>query len=375
MIKSLARQWRAAKPSNSMLASPDISSLSNSLSRWETAEYVYAGLVALACAGEYVADFTTWFTAGREERRKQLAKISTLVLIASLALELVCLVKTNSLSGLLIGSLSERAERADQKARTAITDSSTALSQARDAQARAGAAQDSLGRAQDEANKAQDEANKAQDEANKAQSAATSALTLARGAREEADSFERDIVSAKKQAADAESHLAEALKRAAVTSAELDRIKSPRSLTDVSGLVDILRPFGGTEFKFESVFADDESIHLLRQINAALESAGWKRIKQSGMNLSIPTVQLGQNDLVNTDVSTGTLVIVESTEPMEALESLPRDKLPSNVRIAIILNEAIISHMSPPESLTPQNRVSVSPGSSTVIRIKVGKKP
>jgi len=136
-----------------------------------------------------------------------------------------------------------------------------------------------------------------------------------------------------------------------------------------------LRPFGGTEFKFESVFADDESIHLLRQINAALESAGWKRIKQSGMNLSIPTVQLGQNDLVNTDVSTGTLVIVESTEPMEALESLPRDKLPSNVRIAIILNEAIISHMSPPESLTPQNRVSVSPGSSTVIRIKVGKKP
>jgi len=93
------------------------------------------------------------------------------------------------------------------------------------------------------------------------------------------------------------------------------------------------------------------------------------------MNLSIPTVQLGQNDLVNTDVSTGTLVIVESTEPMEALESLPRDKLPSNVRIAIILNEAIISHMSPPESLTPQNRVSVSPGSSTVIRIKVGKKP
>ena len=361
MIKSLARQWRAAKPSNSMLASPDISSLSNSLSRWETAEYVYAGLVALACAGEYVADFTTWFTAGREERRKQLAKISTLVLIASLALELVCLVKTNSLSGLLIGSLSERAERADQKARTAITDSSTALSQARDAQARAGAAQDSLGRAQDEANKAQ--------------SAATSALTLARGAREEADSFERDIVSAKKQAADAESHLAEALKRAAVTSAELDRIKSPRSLTDVSGLVDILRPFGGTEFKFESVFADDESIHLLRQINAALESAGWKRIKQSGMNLSIPTVQLGQNDLVNTDVSTGTLVIVESTEPMEALESLPRDKLPSNVRIAIILNEAIISHMSPPESLTPQNRVSVSPGSSTVIRIKVGKKP
>jgi hypothetical protein len=368
MIKSLARQWRAAKPSNSMLASPDISSLSNSLSRWETAEYVYAGLVALACAGEYVADFTTWFTAGREERRKQLAKISTLVLIASLALELVCLVKTNSLSGLLIGSLSERAERADQKARTAITDSSTALSQARDAQARAGAAQDSLGRAQDEANKAQDEANKAQ-------SAATSALTLARGAREEADSFERDIVSAKKQAADAESHLAEALKRAAVTSAELDRIKSPRSLTDVSGLVDILRPFGGTEFKFESVFADDESIHLLRQINAALESAGWKRIKQSGMNLSIPTVQLGQNDLVNTDVSTGTLVIVESTEPMEALESLPRDKLPSNVRIAIILNEAIISHMSPPESLTPQNRVSVSPGSSTVIRIKVGKKP
>jgi hypothetical protein len=344
-----------------MLTSSDVSSLSSSLSRWEIAEYVCAGFVALACAGEYIADFTTWLTGGQDERRKRLAKTSTLVLITSLALELVCLVKTNSLSGLLIGSLSERAEQADQKARTAITDSSAALSQAMDAQARAGAAQNSLG--------------EAQSEASKAQTVATNALSLSRGARQEADSFERDIVSAKKQAADAESHLAEVLKRAAVTSAELDRIKSPRSLTDVSGLVDTLKPFSGTEFKFESVFADDESIHLLRQIDAPLESAGWKRIKQAGMTIGIPTIQLGQSDLVNADVSTGILVITESTQPMEALSLLPRDQLPSNVRIAVILNEAIFSRISPLESLKPENRVSVSQGSSTVIRIKVGKKP
>jgi hypothetical protein len=97
----------------------DASSLAQSLSRWELAEYISCAFVALACAGEGVAEFTNWLTNGIEDRKKKLAKLSTLVLIASLAAELVCLVRTNTLSGQLIGSISEKAVIADTKAQSA----------------------------------------------------------------------------------------------------------------------------------------------------------------------------------------------------------------------------------------------------------------
>jgi hypothetical protein len=104
----------------------DASLLTRSLSMWETAEYVCCGLVAVACAGEYIADFTNWLTAGDEWRKKRLAKGSTLLLIASLACELFCLVQTNSISGQLIGSLSDKATNADTKAQSALDKSGTA---------------------------------------------------------------------------------------------------------------------------------------------------------------------------------------------------------------------------------------------------------
>ncbi len=61
------------------------------------------------------------------------------------------------------------------------------------------------------------------------QSASSDAVILATKARKEADSFEADIVSAKKQAADAESHLAEAMERA--NNAEKESIR----LRDILG--------------------------------------------------------------------------------------------------------------------------------------------
>jgi len=212
------------------LTALDVGSLSTSLSRWEVGEYICAGLVTIACAGEYVAEFKNWFTDGIKERKDRLAKRSTLLLIVALSLELICLVRTNTISGILIGSLSDKAEKADTEAQSAIgksslaedkanganANSSTALSQANDALTKAGKAAKSLG--------------KAEDEANKAQTASYSAMTLAKDARQEADSFEKDITSAKKQAADAESHLAEALNEATTAQSELNRLKTPRSL-------------------------------------------------------------------------------------------------------------------------------------------------
>jgi hypothetical protein len=176
-----------------ILTASDVSSLSQSLHRWEIAEYIFEGLVIIACAGELVADL------GRKCLKKahRIQRLSTILLVAALSMELICLVKTNDLSGRVIGSLSDKAEKADAEAQSAIdksslaegksnaaiADSSTALSQAKDALTKAGKAQDSLG--------------KAEDEANKAQTASSNALNLARGARQEADSFEKDIAAAK----------------------------------------------------------------------------------------------------------------------------------------------------------------------------------
>jgi hypothetical protein len=164
----------------------DVASLARELWWWEHAEYVFAALVAIACFGEYLAEFSkcSWIV----EHKDGMAKRSTLLLIAALSFELICLVKTNDISGRVIGSLRDKAEEADRKAKTAIADSSTALSQAKDALAKAGAAQESLG--------------KAEAEAAKAETAALSALSLARNAREEAASFKKDILSAQKQAAE-----------------------------------------------------------------------------------------------------------------------------------------------------------------------------
>ena len=114
----------------------DIESFSRSLSRWEWAEYASEAFVIIACAGEFVADLDRpWLT---EERKQHLQRRSTILLVAALFASLMCLIRTNELSGSVIGFLGQRAEEAGAKAREAITDSSTALSQAKDALAKAG---------------------------------------------------------------------------------------------------------------------------------------------------------------------------------------------------------------------------------------------
>ncbi|MFZ0310062.1 MAG: hypothetical protein WAL89_17945 [Candidatus Sulfotelmatobacter sp.] len=103
-----------------ILTASDVSSLAASLERWEYAEYGACALVAIGCTGEYIAEFTKWWTGGIQEKKDRLAKRSTLLLISALALELMCLVKTNSISGTLIGSLSDKAGTADAKAQSAL---------------------------------------------------------------------------------------------------------------------------------------------------------------------------------------------------------------------------------------------------------------
>jgi hypothetical protein len=56
------------------LTPSDVASLTSALAFWEVAEYCFGGLVALACFGEYAADFTNWFTGGMEEKSERLQK-------------------------------------------------------------------------------------------------------------------------------------------------------------------------------------------------------------------------------------------------------------------------------------------------------------
>jgi hypothetical protein len=110
--------------------------------------------------------------------------------------------RNDTLSGQQINSLDAKANDASQKAAKAVTDSS-------DAETKSGDAMDKAG---------------------KANIAASTATTLARGARQEADSFEKDIASARTQAAEAESHLADALQRAA--EAESRAANTERKIAD-----------------------------------------------------------------------------------------------------------------------------------------------
>ena len=105
----------------------DVGSLSSSLSRWEIAEYVSEGFVIIGCAGELVASF---FTRIPKNVRERIETWSTIVLILALSVGLKCLIKTNELSGNVIGSLGDKAAEADGKAQRAMSDSSTALTQA-----------------------------------------------------------------------------------------------------------------------------------------------------------------------------------------------------------------------------------------------------
>jgi len=317
------------------------------MSHWELGEYISCGLVAIACAGEFAADFTNWFTGGIKEKKDKLAKFSTLVLIASLAFELICLVKTNQISGKLIGSLDEKAEAASKKSERAITDADSAIDRARSAK----------------------------DESATAKAAASKAESLAHDARQEADSFAKDIVSAKKQAASAESHLADALQRAAEATAALDRLKSPRSLKNISELITTLVAFRDTEYTFSSVFADEESIQLLKSIDGVLQEAGWKRTKSPG---GFPAIHIfGKDDpfVVPSALTNGIRISMDWPEGLAALQPLPPDKFPMLLKAAVSLSTSLFSNLSPPEASEQAYLVDIVKGESKVVRISVGKKP
>jgi hypothetical protein len=338
-----------------MTISPaEIASIGRRLAFWEVAEYVSEALVGIGCFGEYVAEYAKWPASWTEEQKRRLGRRSLILLIIGIGSGILSLIQTNALSGHVIGSLGEQAQDAGKKIELATGSSDTALKNSRQAIAASKVAMAQSG---------------------KAQGAASNAFALARGARQEADSFEKDIVTAKKQAAEAESHLAEALRRAAEATAALDRLKSPRSLSNIPELTATLAPFKDTEYTFSGVSSDQEALQLLKSVDDVLQKAGWKRGKSLG---GFPAINVfGRDDpyAVPVALNNGIRISVDWSEGLHALQSVPVDKLPTPVKAAVVLNFALSSNLFPPEDLEHPFPVDVIKGESKTVRIAIGKKP
>jgi hypothetical protein len=171
-------------------------------------------------------------------------------------------------------------------------------------------------------------------------------------------------------------------KQATDATAELKRLKSPRSLSNESELVSALAPFKGTKYMFFSVFGDEESINLLKQIDGMLRRAEWKQCQpgsscQPGrpfppaLNILSHGTTLG----VSQGVTAGITISVESTESAPSLQALPAEKLPPHVRAALALGSDLSSNLSPQQENGVGKALNVISGTDRFVLISVGKKP
>src|SRR5437899_1435038 len=117
------------------------SSLESSLAFWEVVEYIAGGVVIVGAAGEGLGEFTNFLGAKRcHERKDLILKVSTIILIVGLAVELWGLVRTNELSGQLIADSIRKAGNAKISADSAADAAARARTSAQEASLEAGKA-------------------------------------------------------------------------------------------------------------------------------------------------------------------------------------------------------------------------------------------
>jgi hypothetical protein len=298
----------------------EVASIARWLSFWEAAEYISETLVALGCFGEYVAEYTNWLKT--DERKHTLGRRSLIVLILGISVGLLSLIKTNALSGEVIGSLGDQSQAAGDKAVKASIDADAAIGKVK---------------------AASEEADAAKLESGKAKESASAAESLARGARQEADSFEKRIVSATDTAIKAESHLAEALEHASKAEAEADqaslelaRYRAPRSLTlaQQANIAARLRPFGSKRVDAFIVGDSKEISDIAERIITAIRQGGWS-VRLFGKAVSGPSIAgvlVGTHIGSDTSVTDGadTLILALRAEGITSNRFRPQydDELP-----------------------------------------------
>jgi len=118
----------------------------------------------------------------------------------------------------------------------------------------------------------------------------STALTNARNALKEADSFERDIVVAKKQASEAEAHLGEVVSMAKAEEVELLKLEkqvAPRVLNaeQQRSITMALRKFTGRTVDVSTYGLDGEGAAVGTQIIAVLTAAGIKSVDRRAQTI------------------------------------------------------------------------------------------
>lgn len=214
----------------------------------------------------------------------------------------------------------------------------------------------------------------ANERAGKAQASLALAEQHAAEANTKAEGFRLDIAKANQASSEAQAQVAGATAEAAKANLELERIRTPRSLTNASGLTDSLKMFKGTEYVFIGCFQDQDSINLLIQLDKALADAGWTRGKLPPQN-SFGDIQLNisKDFAVPITSRSGVYVGAQTTETVDALKAIPVPQLPEYLRAAMALKGGLASGITPSEGdLGP---LPVDPGNSTSVFILIGKKP
>jgi hypothetical protein len=237
-------------------------------------------------------------------------------------------------------------------------------------------AQRNAGNARASAIDAANASSRADSESEKATASSANAMALAQGARKEADTFEKDIVFAKRQAADAESHLADALKQAEQAQEVLYRIKTPRSLVTTGDMLTTLKKFRGTKYVFRSVGQDDESIILLKAIDKFLKDCGWQRDKSiPGFPAINPNGKDESDFSVTIGFTRGVTVSTQAVEEIKELQSRPLPWLPPQLQAAIGLRQVLSIAIKPSTETAVYKQVNVENGNSETVTIDVGEKP
>ena len=154
----------------------------------------------------------------------------------------------------------------------------------------------------------------------------------------------------------------------------LTRLQSARTVLNPNELADSLKKFKGTEFTFDSVFQDKESLNLIVEIDSLLKLSEWNFVKPPA---GFPAINLyGKEDgnAVRIGFGVGIEIFVNSPDA-ESITSLAIEQLPLHIRAAVALKQGLEGHLSPKANEQDVPKIRVDKGDSKTVRIAIGKHP
>jgi hypothetical protein len=156
------------------------------------------------------------------------------------------------------------------------------------------------------------------------QTASSNALTLARGARQEADSFEKDNAAAKEAVSKAEAKLA-------------DRTLADEQVRSIAGK---LRVFSGQVYTVTAYWDSKESLSIANRIHSALLLAKWSYSDEGSKSMMLGgeigvLVWTHPDAGENTKKAAASLIDALNAEGIEATPRLQNPKNPKSDTIGV----------------------------------------